>query len=109
MTTSCKRCGRTLTAARSVAMGYGPTCGRKMADAASRLSALYSPSQLAKALAAIGDGAVIRVARRTFHAVASKGDAVYRVALTAGTCTCRAGEHGLRCYHLAASQILAAA
>jgi hypothetical protein len=59
-------CGRTLRAAKSVKLGYGPR-------------------------------------------VSSDGTATYETNTAAQSCTCKAGQRGIRCYHLAAAEILVAA
>lgn len=110
-TAKCNRCGRTLTAARSVANGYGRTCKAKIA-AATRATDLteYKPVQVAKAVEVIELGGILRADRAALYlTVSSDGTARYRVDQAEHTCTCKAGERGLRCYHLAAADILAAA
>jgi len=107
-TAKCGRCRRTLTAARSVALGYGRTCQTRIAVAAKAAAALFKPAQIVKAVDAIELHAVIRTAGTTYAALSSAGDVAYRVELAAGTCTCPAGQHGRACYHLAAAAILVA-
>jgi len=108
--TRCGRCGRTLTAAASIARGYGRGCAAKI-DAATKVVDLadYQAAQLAKAAELIELVAIARTAPALYLAVSSRGDATYAVDQAACTCTCPAGERGVRCYHLAAATILAAA
>lgn len=109
-TAKCTRCGRTLRSAASVAKGYGPTCAAKIAQAAKVVDlAAYKAAQIAKAAELIELRAIVRTAPATFVAVSSDGTATYETDAVAQSCTCKAGERGIRCYHLAAAQILAAA
>jgi alanine racemase len=92
----CARCGRKLTSAKAVANGYGRTCKTKIAKAAKVVDlAEYKAFQVAKAQELIELRAIVRTAPATY--------------LAAATCSCKAGERGIRCYHLAAADILAAA
>ena len=81
-------CGYTLTSARAVARGYGSRCWAKIRKAAKTadLSA-WTPAQVAEALQAIDDGAVVPSNREgVFHVVSTDGSEVH---LTA--------EHGCNC------------
>lgn len=101
----CTRCGRKLTAARSVALGRGPRCEAK-AQAAAKVTS-EKPEQVAKALELLADGAVETLRPgRVWLVVASSGVDTYRTAPTA--CTCPAGVRGRRCYHEIAVSLLAA-
>ena len=103
-------CGRTLRAAKSVARGYGPRCWAKIQEAAKVVDlAAYKANQIAKAAELIELRAIIRTAPATFAAVSSDGTATYETNAAAQSCTCKAGQRGIRCYHLAAAQILNAA
>lgn len=102
---TCARCGRRLTAAKSVALGRGPRCERKAQAAAKVADA--KPEQVAKALELLADGGVETLRPgRVWLVVASNGVDTYRTAPTA--CTCPAGVRGRRCYHEIAVSLLAA-
>lgn len=106
-TTHCHRCGRRLTAIASVARGYGRGCAAKIAAAAKTVDA--KPEQVAKAAELVADGGILRAAGALFLAVASDGVTRYEVDSVSHTCSCRAGQHGRRCYHVVAADLLAAA
>ncbi|WP_311203297.1 DUF6011 domain-containing protein [Streptomyces gossypii] len=109
-TGACLRCGRTLTAARSIATGYGPTCTRKVKAAArAEVVAQYKAHQVAKAEELLEQGGLIPLrANRVFLAVSSDGAATYRTHRAA--CTCPAGIKGLHpCKHRIAAHILSLA
>lgn len=107
--TTCKRCGRTLTAPKSVAQHAGPVCQAKI-DAAITAATLTQPvAQIAKAVEALADNAVAHRTRNLFQVVSTNGSTVYDVDLGTGACTCTAGQYGRRCYHLVAAAALAAA
>lgn len=107
--TTCKRCGRTLTAAKSVAQHAGPVCQAKI-DAAITAAAHTQPvAQIEKATEALTDNAVAHRTRNLFQVVSSNGTTVYDVDLGTGGCTCKAGQYGRRCWHLTAAAALAAA
>lgn len=109
-TTNCNRCGRTLRSAKSIAAGYGPTCAAKIQKAAKVVDlAAYKAQQIAKAAELIELRAIVRTSTNTYAAVSSDGTATYETDAYRQTCTCKAGERGIRCYHLAAAQILTAA
>jgi hypothetical protein len=106
----CARCGRKLTSAKAVADGYGRTCKTRIANAAKVVDlAEYKAFQVAKAQELIELRAIVRTAPATYLAVSSDGSVNYEVNAAAATCSCKAGERGIRCYHLAAADILAAA
>jgi hypothetical protein len=108
--THCLRCGRTLTSAKSIATGYGPTCTRKVRESArAQVIATYKPAQVAKAEELIEQGGIIPLrARRIFTIISSDGTHTYKTAAQA--CTCPAGIKGrFVCYHRIAAQIIAAA
>lgn len=107
----CKRCHRTLRAADSIARGYGRHCLRlhRQEEAAKRVLASYSATQVEKVTELLRDGGIARVDRTTFLAVASNGIDRYEVSTAHASCSCRAGQNGRQCYHLAAAQLRAAA
>jgi len=108
-TTHCKRCGRILTAAKSVAQGAGPVCQAKI-DAALTAAAKTQPAvQVEKATEALADNAVAHRTHNLYQVVSSNGATVYDVDLGTGGCTCKAGQYGRRCWHLTAAAALAAA
>jgi hypothetical protein len=101
----CTRCGRRLTAAKSVALGRGPRCEARVQAEAKTTPA--KPEQLAKALELLADGGVETLrAGRVWLVVASNGVDRYRTAPMA--CTCPAGVRGRTCYHQLAARLLAA-
>ena len=106
----CKRCHRTLRSADSIARGMGRTCARKerQEQAAKLLLASYSPVQVEKVKELLRDGGIARVDRTTFLAVASNGIDRYEVSTAHASCTCKAGQNGRQCYHLAAATLAAA-
>lgn len=103
----CGRCCRPLVARRSVDTGYGRGCRARIAVAARAAAATYTPVQVAMAVESVELRAVVR-AGDDYFAVSTTGDVVYHVDRVAGTCTCPAGQHGTRCYHLAAVELLVA-
>jgi uncharacterized Zn finger protein len=108
--TNCLRCGRALTSAKSTAAGYGPTCTRKVREAArAEVIAQYKPAQVAKAEELIEQGALIPLrANRVFLAVSSDGTQTYKTHRAA--CTCPAGLKGRHaCKHQIAAHILSLA
>lgn len=109
--TNCLRCGRTLTSAKSIGDKYGRTCKAKVAAATQTADlAEYKPVQVAKAVEVIEQGAIVPTSRVALYlAVSSDGTVNYLVDQAEHSCTCKAGQRGIRCYHLAAADILAAA
>lgn len=109
-TAKCRRCHRALRSAASRAAGVGPVCARReRKEAAARLVlATYSPAQVESVKQVLTDGGIARIDRHTFEVVASDGTRRYEVDTTRASCTCKAGENGRRCYHLAAAQLSAA-
>jgi hypothetical protein len=109
--THCLRCWRPLTSARSIALGYGPTCLRKVKTAAlaHTQNGGHKLALVAKATELIEQGGLVPLrARRIFQVVASDGATTYKTAAQA--CTCPAGLRGQHtCYHRIAAQIIAAA
>jgi hypothetical protein len=102
----CLRCGRKLTAAKSVADKYGRGCLAKIREAAlAEVRADFSAEQQVAADELIRDGGLVPTNREgVFRAVSSKGDAFYLTHSQA--CNCFAGLKGRRCYHLLAARIL---
>lgn len=108
-TTCCHRCGRTLTSARSIKAGYGRECKARVIAAAKTADlSEYKEEQIESAQELISDGAILPLRGRIYLAVSNDGSATHRTATT-GHCTCPAGLKGIRCYHVAAARILAAA
>lgn len=109
-TAKCKRCHRALRSADSIARQMGRTCARKarQEQAAKLVLASYSPAQVEKVRELLADGGVQRVDRTTFLAVASNGIDRYEVSTVHASCSCKAGQNGRQCYHLAAAQLAAA-
>jgi Family of unknown function (DUF6011)/SWIM zinc finger len=107
--TNCLRCGRKLTSAKSTATGYGPTCARKVREAAkAEIIATYKPHQIAKAEELIEQGALIPLRAGIYLAPSSDGSQTYRTHRAA--CSCPAGIKGLHpCKHRIAAHILSLA
>lgn len=106
----CRKCHRVLRSAKSIARGYGPTCTKRIAENAKVAATDYKPEQVEKALELIELGAIVPAARaHVFEIVSSRGNELYIVHPDSHSCDCKAGARGIRCYHLAAAQILTAA
>lgn len=104
--TICRRCGRGLRCAKSIELGYGPVCLKRMlAEAATKAATTGKVDQVAKAVELIRDGGVVPLRPRVWRTVASKGTDTYLTAK--GNCTCMAGLRGRTCYHQIAVQLLA--
>jgi len=107
--TNCLRCGRTLKSATSQARGYGRTCAARVRTAATVVDlSSYKPEQIDAARELIEDGGIIALRPRIFRTVSTDGTEFHLTATT-GNCNCKAGLRGIRCYHVAAAQLLAAA
>jgi Family of unknown function (DUF6011) len=109
--TKCRKCHRTLTRAASIALGFGPTCYRKVkAQAkAKAITAMYKPHQIAKAQELLSLGALVPLRDlRVFLVPSEDGGRAYRTHLAA--CTCPAGVKGVHpCKHRIAAHIVALA
>jgi hypothetical protein len=103
---TCKRCGRKLTAAASIARGRGATCARIVREAAkAKAIAQYKPHQVVKAVELIELHALVPLRRGVYQVPSSDGTATY-LAHRCG-CTCPAGlkaEHV--CKHRIAAHLL---
>lgn len=99
-------CGRKLTAAASVARGFGPTCHRRIL---AKLAALagFTADQLGKARELVEDGGIAPVRRGIYRVASSDGTKTYLTAAS-GHCNCPAGERGRSCYHVATALIVSA-
>jgi hypothetical protein len=108
--TNCLRCGRVLRSAKSIAAGYGPTCGRKIRTAtkADAVTA-HKPAAIEKARELIEQGGILPLrGRRVFTVISSDGTGTYKTAPSG--CTCAAGIKGKYvCYHRVAATILSLA
>lgn len=104
--TTCTRCGRTLTSPASIARGYGKGCAARLRAAAADLDG-YSTAQVDAARELIADGGIVRLRGRILLTVATDGQRVHRT--TSHHCTCHAGIRGVRCYHTAAARLALAA
>lgn len=105
--TNCLRCGRRLTSAKSIALGYGPTCSAHIRKATKNEAVTaHKPAAVAKAVELIELGAITPLrGRRIFTVISSDGTATYKTHPAA--CTCPAGIKGRHvCYHRVAAQIL---
>lgn len=107
--TNCLRCGRKLTSAKSTATGYGPTCTRKVREAAkAEIITTYKAHQIAKAEELIEQGALIPLRSGIYLAPSSDGSRTYKAHRAA--CSCPAGIKGLHpCKHRIAAHILSLA
>lgn len=119
-TVKCLGCGRKLKAKASVAQRRGPRCQkrytREIETALNLLEidlfASYTEEQIVKATELIAENAIVdrgspyfRIGgQHLYQAVSSNGELLYSA--TAESCTCKAGQHGRRCYHRAAALIL---
>lgn len=107
----CRRCGRMLTAAATLAdpSGMGRTCRRRVREQArAEIVAAYKPHQIERALQLIADGGLVATGvPGEFRAVSGIGDETYAVA--AFGCGCKAGQYGRACYHRAARELFLAA
>jgi hypothetical protein len=105
--TRCLRCGRKLSAAKSVAASYGPGCAAKIRKAAiAEARAGFTAGQQARADELIRDGGMVpvRMTARNgmlFRAVSSRGDETYLV--TANGCACKSRRS---CYHQLGAKVL---
>lgn len=107
--THCLRCGRTLKSATSQARGYGRTCAAHIRQAATVVDlSAYKPAQLESARELIEDGAIVQLRPGIYRTVSTDGTELHLTA-TSGHCNCKAGLRSIRCYHVAAAQLLAAA
>jgi hypothetical protein len=109
--TRCLRCGRKISAPASVSAGYGPVCRSLIRKAVATIRIEdVSDAQHSKAVELIEAGGLVPSARPgVFFAVSSDGTTNYITDTGAGTCTCKAGERGRRCYHLIAGHLVGAA
>jgi hypothetical protein len=100
--TRCLRCGWTLSAASSVAAGYGRCCARLVRLAAVTAELVgFAQTAREKAVELIAAGGVVPTGfPGVFRTVSSSGHASYLTHSAA--CNCPAGLHGLLCYHVAA-------
>jgi hypothetical protein len=108
--THCLRCGRKLTSTKPTTAGYGPTCTRKVKEAAkAKVIAAHKPHLIAKAEELIEQGGIVPIrARRVFAVISSDGSTTYKTAPQG--CTCPAGIKGrFVCYHRIAAEIITAA
>jgi hypothetical protein len=103
----CRKCGRTLRSAASVAAGIGPRCAAIEA-ATEGLNA----KQIDKMAQLIIDKAIVATSRKgVYHVVNEAGEVIHRVSVN-GNCAC---EWGVRrnsadtktCYHAGAARLLA--
>lgn len=110
-TTQCGKCHRVLRSAKSVALGFGPTCYRKVkAQAKARaITAAYKPHQITKAEELLSLGALVPLrGNRVFLVPSSDGSETYRTHKAA--CTCPAGVKGVHpCKHRIAAHMVALA
>lgn len=106
-TITCRKCGRDITSARSIREagrngGYGRGCAAKIE---AEVVAADQPVEVSeKALELIEDGGIDHIAGSLFLAVSTDGRVRYEVCPVTGRCTCKAGQYGHRCYHLAAAE-----
>jgi hypothetical protein len=109
-TTKCRKCHRTIRTAASVALGYGPTCWRKVKQAAkAKAISQYKPHLIIKAQELLSLGALVPLrGNRVFLVPSSDGSQTYRTHRAA--CTCPAGAKGLHpCKHRIAAHMISLA
>lgn len=107
---NCLRCGRKLTSAKSITLGYGPTCSAHIRKATTTPAVTaHKPAAIAKATELIEQGGILPLrGRRIFTVISSDGTATYKTAPSG--CTCPAGIKGRHvCYHRVAATILSLA
>lgn len=97
---TCRRCHAILRSAKSITRGIGARCLRLERQEQALASDAYKPEQIAAAIEAIEDGAVIPLRGRIFLVVSTNGQDIHRTTATA--CSCPAGIKGRRCFHRAA-------
>lgn len=69
----------------------------------------FKPFQVEKAVELVEQGGIVATSRPGLYAaVSSDGSVTYLVDAGARTCTCKAGERGVRCYHVAAALMASA-
>ena len=100
--TTCRRCGGELYAADSVTLRLGRACADR---ALTEALAHWTPEQVTKAREAVDLGAVVPMARFGLYGVVGSTGRIYVADAERFTCTCRAADCGLRCYHIAAALI----
>lgn len=102
---TCRRCGRAIKSPRSIREaltngGYGRGCARVI-EANARNAAL-SETVTAEALELVEDGGAVQVTPAVWLTVSTDGATRYETNPDAGTCTCKSGQYGRLCHHLAA-------
>ena len=106
--TVCTRCGRSLSARRSVGRRYGPLCYARVVRASQALLKTHSaPAHRAAEL--LLDAGLARLPGhkgRIFRTVSSDGQRTYLT--SPDGCNCQGGLHAKLCYHSVAVTILAA-
>lgn len=105
-TGNCLRCGRVLTSLTSIATGYGPSCARKIRNAANEVTG-FQPHQVNSARELIEDAAIVQIRSTVFRVVSTDGAEIYLAHPT--NCTCPAGLKARACYHQLAARLLLAA
>jgi hypothetical protein len=113
----CLGCGRKLKAKASVAQQRGPRCHAKWLErTAAALDSIdlsaYTGEQVVKAAELIAENAIVPASAaplatdrpNVYHVVSGRGNAIYFT--TTEMCSCKAGQHGWRCYHRAAALVL---
>jgi hypothetical protein len=113
-TAKCQTCGRIRRFSSAAALASAPASGRICRTKIRRTVAIVAdamkPEQHAKMTELIEDGGIVPVSRPgVYAATSSDGSTVYVVNVNESTCTCKAGQNGRDCYHLAAALVLDAA
>jgi len=109
-TTKCGRCHRTLRTAASIALGYGPTCHRKIRRTATTpaITTAYKVHQVVKAEELLALGALVPLRHGVYLVPSQDGSRTYRTHRAA--CTCPAGLKGVHpCKHRIAAHMIALA
>lgn len=101
----CRKCHRPLTSLRSIREatrngGYGRGCARKVAE--NVRAAALSETVTDEALELVEDGGAVQVTPAMWATVSTDGKRTYLTSALAGTCTCKSGQFGRLCCHLAA-------
>lgn len=103
----CLRCDRPLRSKKARQDGAGEKCKRILDSKLREVLDEFHAWQVRKALDAISAGAFSSCGRGNFVVQSSKNpDEIYAVSVRHNVCTCQAGEHGVKCYHLAGARLL---
>jgi len=102
----CKRPGCTgiLRSAESIERGTSKRCAKLLADRIEEATQGFKPEQVAKAEALVRSGGIKAHGHGLYVARSSRGDVTY--ATDGLSCSCPAGAHDRRCYHVLAARMV---